>query len=271
MINGKLRESENIDETTAEASTAFSIREKNDKFIVEDLGIVLAAGGSGSRFSAHFEFSKLLVSSQNIAERYAASHGGEPADFAELPVFMFSVFSFIDFCVPGNFVIVAKSSDIPAFAKQLDRFPLESRPLLIPGGETRSESVLNGLRALPESATFAAIHDAARPLATQSLMLNCLAAARKHGSAVAAKRMTDTLKRADADGFVMETLDRETIWRVKTPQIFKTRELRKAYETALAQGFHPTDDAGAMELAGHRPFLVEHQSDNSKITFATDI
>ncbi|MCK5843528.1 MAG: 2-C-methyl-D-erythritol 4-phosphate cytidylyltransferase [Victivallales bacterium] len=242
-----------------------------EKFIIDDLGVVLAAGGSGSRFSADFAFSKLLVSSQNIAERYAASHGGVPADFAELPVFMFSVLSFIDFCAPGNFVIVVKASDIPAFEKQLTRFSVEMRPVIVSGGETRSESVLNGLRALPESASFAAIHDAARPLATQSLMLNCLAAARKHGGAVAAKRLTDTLKRTDREGFVLETLDRESVWRVETPQIFKTRELRDAYENALAKGARPTDDAGAMELAGHRPFLVEHQSDNSKITFATDI
>ena len=154
--------------------------------VIDDLGIVLAAGGSGRRFSADFSFSKLLVSSRNIAERFAASHGGDPADFAELPVFMFSVLSFSDFCVPGSFVIVAKESDIPAFEKQLRQFPVKSPPSLIPGGETRSESVLNGLRALPESANFAAIHDAARPLATQSLMLSCRAAASQHGGAVAA-------------------------------------------------------------------------------------
>ena len=225
-----------------------------EKIRIDDLGVVLAAGGSGSRFSADFAFSKLLVSSHNIAERYAVSHGGDSAEFAELPVFMFSVLSFIDFCAPGNLVIVVKASDITAFEKQLMRFPVEMRPMMVPGGETRSESVLNGLRVLPESAKFAAIHDAARPLATQSLMLNCLVAARKHGGAVAAKRLTDTLKRTDSEGFVLETL-----------------ELRDAYENALAKGARPTDDAGVMELAGHRPFLVEHQSDNSKITFANDI
>ena len=242
-----------------------------DQFIIDDFGIVLAAGGSSNRFSAELSFSKLLISSRNIAERYAASHTGDPADFAELPIFMFSVLSFIDLCLPGNFVIVAKECDIPAFEKHLATLPLKMRPFIVPGGATRAESVLNGLRSLPNSAAFAAVHDAARPLTTKSLMLNCLIAARKYGGAITAKRITDTLKKVDADGFVLETLDRNTTWRVETPQIFKACELCAAYENALAKGIHPTDDAGAMELAGFRPFLLEHQNDNSKITFATDI
>ena len=186
-------------------------------------------------------------------------------------MFLFSLLTFAPLCRPDSFVIAAKPADIPLFEKHLLRLPEKQRPRLVPGGRSRAESVLNGLRALPESAEFAAVHDAARPLATRSLILNCLDAARAQGGAVAAKRMTDTVKRTDQDGFVLETLDRNSLWRVETPQIFKTRELREAYENALAKSIHPSDDSGAMELAGHHPFLVESRRDNIKITFQDDI
>lgn len=213
----------------------------------------------------------MFAVSRNIVERYAELNGGDPAELAETPLFLFSALTFAPLCAPGAFVIAAKKSEISLFEKRLEIIQESMRPLLVAGGESRAESVFNGLRALPDSAEFAAIHDAARPFATKRLLLDCLADARIHGGSIAAKRVTDTIKRADDNGFVVETLKRATLWRMETPQVFKTRELRAAYEKALDHGVHPTDDAGAMELAGHRVHLLEHSAENRKITFKNDL
>ena len=114
------------------------------------------------------------------------------------------------------------------------------------------------------------MHDAARPFVTRELVLGCLDAAKQFGGAVVAKRMVNTVKRADSAGFVTETLPREDLWGVETPQIFRRLELLDAYEKAFAAGLAATDDAGVMEAVGFRPFLFEHKGENRKITFPED-
>src|SRR3954469_8648747 len=87
------------------------------------------------------------------------------------------------------------------------------------GGESRSASVRNALAAAPE-ATVAVVHDAARPLVTRDLVERCLAALPGWEGASAAAPVTDTVKQADADGRVVRTLERSTLWSIQTPQVF---------------------------------------------------
>lgn len=218
---------------------------------INDLGIIIAAGGSGSRFAA--EKSKLF------------------ADYENMPVFMHSVKSFIDLCPPDNFILVVKESDKEVFSSQLAKFIPGQNINLVIGGETRMHSVFNGLNALPEVAKFAAVHDAARPFATPELLLGCLEKAREHQGAIVSKKVTDTVKKGCENNLITETIDRNELWTVETPQIFPTKELIKAYEKAFADGLAVTDDAGVMEHAGYRPFLFEHKSENRKITFSEDL
>ena len=224
---------------------------------IDDLGIVIAAGGAGTRF--------------------AAAGGGAPKLFEKLspaadePLFLRSIRAFRGLCPRGALVLVVAKRLAADFADALESAGLADDVEVVEGGDTRPRSVMNGLAALPDSAVFAAVHDAARPFATAELLLGCLDAARKHGGAVVAKRVVDTLKRADAAGFVEETVDRSNLWAVETPQIFPRKALLDAYAAALADGVVPTDDAGAMELAGCRPFLFEHKGDNRKITVPEDL
>ncbi len=229
--------------------------------LIEDLGIILAAGGSGTRFSAgSSNGSKLLTFFPEIQKKMGL------ANFADLPLFMFSVISFIDLCPDENFVIVARKEDSAKFADLIAEHLPNRYPKIVVGGKTRMHSVFHGLDALPESVHFAAVHDAARPLTSKQLFLDCLHTARKHNGAVTAKRMTDTVKVADKNGFIIKTVNRNTLWSVETPQIFPKELLLKAYKKAFKNNLSATDDAGVMEYSGHNPFLFEHTTNNEKIT-----
>lgn len=218
---------------------------------VKDLGIIIAAGGSGTRFCPGK--SKLF------------------AEYQGLPVFMHSVKNFIDLCPQENFILVVKAGDQHDFTELLHKFLPDRTISLVPGGATRMHSVFNGLRVLPKTAAFVAVHDAARPLATPELLLGCLEKARKHQGAIVAKKVTDTVKKACKNNFITETLDRNALWTVETPQIFHASALTKAYEKAFADKLAATDDAGVMEHAGFNPYLYEHKNDNRKITFPEDL
>jgi len=228
---------------------------------IDDLGTILAAGGSSTRFSGSAGGrSKLLTSFPDIQSEMGL------AKFADLPLFMIPVINFIELCCDENFVISVKKDDFAKFADVIAEFLPERHPKIIIGGRTRMHSVFNALNELTESAKFAAIHDAARPFTTKKLFINCLDAARIHNGAVTAKRMIDTVKLADENGFIIKTVDRSTLWHVETPQIFPTTTLIEAYKKAFADNLSATDDAGVMEHAGFHPFLFEHTTNNSKIT-----
>jgi 2-C-methyl-D-erythritol 4-phosphate cytidylyltransferase len=151
----------------------------------------------------------------------------------------------------------------------------DSRIVTATGAALRCESVSNGLARLSEIADaddWVAVHDAARPCVAQRDLHNVLAAAQVHADgALLAVPVTDTLKSADAQDRVCETLDRRRLWRALTPQVFPLQSLRTALQTALAGGLQPTDEAQAMELAGYRPRLVQGSADNLKITQPDDL
>jgi len=142
---------------------------------------------------------------------------------------------------------------------------------IVPGGETRQESVCNGLAALGDDAEFVAVHDAARPLITPDFISRCLAAAVEYGAATAAEPVTDTLQRADDDGCCGEVVPREGLWRMQTPQVFRAADLRRAMDGVTAAGVSVTDETSALRRIGGRVFLVENPDWNFKVTFPRDV
>lgn len=149
---------------------------------------------------------------------------------------------------------------------------LDDRVAVVAGGAERSDSVLAGLDALPDAADLAVIHDAARPLVTSDLVSACIESARRHGSGVAARRSTDTLKECNPDSAeVLRTLNRSRIWAVQTPQVFAAARLRDALRRVAAERLPATDDASAIELCGGEVRLVEWNAPNFKLTFPEDV
>lgn len=151
----------------------------------------------------------------------------------------------------------------------------ESRVTTLPGGDARADSVLAMLDwLLPRAAPgdWVLVHDAARPCLLREDLDRLLTRAAAHSvGGLLGAPVVDTVKRADAAGEVAETVSRERLWHALTPQMFRVGMLHAALSDALARGLAVTDDASAMELAGHRPLLVEGSRSNLKITRPDDL
>ena len=139
------------------------------------------------------------------------------------------------------------------------------------GGETRQESVLNGLRALPEDAEIVAIHDAARPFVTEDILRRSIELARQTGSGVACAHVVDTIKQVGEDGSVI-TLNRARLRAAQTPQTFRYAEILRACEEAAVQGWTATDDADLYERCYGRVslFTAPDSPGNVKLTTRED-
>ena len=140
------------------------------------------------------------------------------------------------------------------------------------GGRTRQASCLAGIRALAaDEPDILLIHDAARPFASADLVDRAIAAARLHGAAVPGLAVTDTVKRIDADGRVVDTPDRALLRSVQTPQAFRFDLIEAAHRRAAAAGIETlTDDGAVVEWAGHPLFIFEGETSNMKLTTEAD-
>jgi 2-C-methyl-D-erythritol 4-phosphate cytidylyltransferase len=149
------------------------------------------------------------------------------------------------------------------------------KPLhVVTGGASRSASVLAALDRLAQHAagrTPVLVHDAVRPLLhVDDIARLCDEPLDAHGCLLATP-LTDTVKRADAAGRIAETIPRDGLWSVQTPQRFELGVLQAALRQAHAAGLEPTDEAQAMERAGYRPQLVAGRRDNLKLTVPQDL
>jgi 2-C-methyl-D-erythritol 4-phosphate cytidylyltransferase len=143
----------------------------------------------------------------------------------------------------------------------------------VPGGAERQESVTNGLAALdnlgPEDLVL--VHDAVRPCIGALEIDAVIGAAREGDGAILAVPVADTLKRVDSDGRIEATVDRSTLWRAQTPQVFPAGKLMEALERARRSDAAATDEAMVMEEAGFRVRVVPGRDDNLKITRPEDL
>jgi 2-C-methyl-D-erythritol 4-phosphate cytidylyltransferase len=144
-------------------------------------------------------------------------------------------------------------------------------PDRVRGGESRSASVRNAVAAAEEADVFV-VHDAARPLVNRDLVERCLEALVPGiDGAIAAIPMTDTVKEVAADGRVLRTLDRSTLWAIQTPQVFRADILRRALERDAAALAAATDDAWLVDDVGGVITVVESYPENLKVTRESDL
>jgi 2-C-methyl-D-erythritol 4-phosphate cytidylyltransferase len=137
------------------------------------------------------------------------------------------------------------------------------------GGAERQDSVWNGLQAV--STDLVAIQDGARPCTSNQVIRDALAAARETGAAVAAQRVTDTIKESEDGSLITRNVDRSRLWAVQTPQCFRLEVIRKALEAVRRKGVVVTDDTAACELIGQPVKLVPGPTPNPKVTDPADL
>lgn len=165
-------------------------------------------------------------------------------------------------------IIVCRREDESEMRAQLMAVIKDGGFTLVYGGDTRRKSVENGLNAAQDDTEYVIVHDGARPLATPEMVKRSLDAARKCGSGICAVRCVDTIKRADDNGDVTETLDRSGVWQIQTPQSFSFPLLKRAYAEDKSD---TTDDAALIEKMGRKVRLVEGGRRNIKLTTQEDL
>jgi 2-C-methyl-D-erythritol 4-phosphate cytidylyltransferase len=168
----------------------------------------------------------------------------------------------------GGIVVVAGREHV-ARARRIAR-GFAKVVAVVPGGARRQDSVACGLEALPEGFDPVLVHDGARPLVSPELIDGTAAAARRHGAALAAAPVADTLKRVRR-GKVAGTVDRSELWQAQTPQGFRRAWLEQGLERARQDGVEVTDDAMLVERLGRAVRVVESSSPNLKVTTAADL
>jgi 2-C-methyl-D-erythritol 4-phosphate cytidylyltransferase len=174
----------------------------------------------------------------------------------------------------GCVVIPTNQRDrIEAALRHAPSGPIDPRILFCDGGDSRAASVLAALRHVPAQFEWVAVHDAARPLASQALVDRTFAAARQRGAAVPAMPVSLTVKQASGPlpARVERTIPRHTLWSMQTPQAMRRADLLDAYEQCPIPLAEVTDDTQLLELAGREVWLVEGEERNLKITTATDL
>ncbi|HEV8540897.1 MAG TPA: 2-C-methyl-D-erythritol 4-phosphate cytidylyltransferase [Verrucomicrobiae bacterium] len=168
-------------------------------------------------------------------------------------------------------ILVVRAGMEEDFRKLAETISCQKSFRLVPGGAERQNSVWNGLQALSSGADIVAIQDGARPCTTHQIISNCLAAARKKGAAVAAQKVTDTLKESDDNRLIVRNVDRSKLWAVQTPQVFKVDVIRRALREVINRGLIVTDDTAACELIGQPVQLIESTTPNPKVTTQGDL
>ncbi len=197
----------------------------------ENVWTIVVAGGAGSRMGRPKQY-------EQIGSRRVIDHAAAAAR-----------------AVSDGVVVVVPAADVVTEGG-------------VAGGATRSDSVRAGLATVPPTATIICVHDAARPFASAELFTAVIAAISDGAdAAVPGIAVTDTIKRIDADGIVVETPPRSALVAVQTPQAFRASVLRAAH----ASGRDATDDAALVELCGGRVVVVAGDQNNRKITHPDDL
>ncbi len=211
--------------------------------------VLIPSAGSGSRMKAGKN--KLLIELE-----------GESLIYWTLKsVFSASLVSWVG--------IIGQPNDKKELLNSVKDF--SSKVKWINGGDTRQESVFNGIKSLPSNAEKVLIHDGARCLINPELINKCALKLEENDAVILATKVTDTIKIVNNKGFIHETPNRQNLWAAQTPQGFLIKSLRKAHEMAIEKNWTVTDDASLFEMLNWPVKIIEGNCSNIKITSPLDL
>jgi 2-C-methyl-D-erythritol 4-phosphate cytidylyltransferase len=206
--------------------------------------VIIVAGGIGTRMNASVPKQFLLLNGK--------------------PLLMHSIEKF--FTGEIKIIIVLPSPHVDEWKKLCNQFSFFVPHQIATGGNTRSESVENGLKLVDEN-SFVAVHDAVRPLVSKSLIEKLFVEAEKKGNAVPVVQVKDSIRKVEGEKSF--SVNRKDFYIVQTPQIFYSNTLKHAFQKIKEKNF--TDEASLVESLGEKINLVEGEETNLKITFPHDL
>ena len=214
------------------------------------VSIVIVAAGRGSRMG---QGDKLFM------------------EVAGLPLVGHTWRRFDRFAGTAEIVIVTRGESRSLFENLAKRIAAAKPWRIVEGGAERQDSVWNGVNATDEASAVVAIQDGARPCTPLGSLGQAIEDAREMGAAVLAKRVSDTLKRGDGQAQILGTVDRENLWAVQTPQVFRREVILAALAKVRDEGLAITDDTAACEALGQAVKLIECDRPNPKATTPDDL
>lgn len=216
---------------------------------------IITAAGSGSRFNK-FSGTKLPKQFLNLSGK---------------PVILYSLIAFQKCRNVDEIIISAKREYFDLIYKLAFKNKITKLTRLAEGGKTRFESVKNAFMQIEVSGgnDLVIIHDAARPNINSKLVDSVLIQAYKYGEVIVGTKVSETVKR-DKKGYVNQTVDRENLWTVQTPQVFRHKVLERAYKKCRRINDF-TDESSLVEYVGYRVKIIEGPTDNIKITSPQDL
>lgn len=210
-----------------------------------------------------------IIVAAGRSERMGAGTDKAFLSLVNKPVVAWSLLAFERCPEVDGIVLVVRKDQLVAAKAVVKMFGISKIRSVVAGGAKRQESVRAGLDVCDIDTRYVVVHDGARPCVTSDMVSEVVKAVRRAPAVTVGRRMTDTVKRVEKGVTVSETLERDRLWAVQTPQAFQIRTIRDAYKALGAKDV--TDDCQAVELAGEAVKIVECRVPNIKITTVEDL
>lgn len=209
---------------------------------------IIVAGGSGSRMKS------------DVPKQFLLLHGK--------PILQHTLEKFLSLSPAPQLILVLPARDRSTWETRCQQHNFHPVIQTVDGGETRFQSVRNGLKAIQAADGLVAVHDGVRPFVSPEIIRNSYDVAARTGSAVACVPVKDSVRQVGTDGS-STALDRSTLRLIQTPQTFGLDRFRRAFQTDEQPFF--TDCASVMEYAGFPMTLIDGSYENIKITTPEDL
>jgi 2-C-methyl-D-erythritol 4-phosphate cytidylyltransferase/2-C-methyl-D-erythritol 2,4-cyclodiphosphate synthase len=186
------------------------------------------------------------------------------------PVLAYTIEAFQNCKLVGEIIVVSREESFEPIGEICLKYGFDKVTRVIKGGQSRLESVINGVFAVSQKSRLIAVHDGARPCVDIDTISKTIEAALKHNAAAPAVQIVSTVKRV-SDDVISETIDRDALYEIQTPQVFRAELIKAALTKAAKKSATVTDDCMAVEILGAKVHIVEGSRYNLKITDAGDL
>ena len=218
----------------------------------EFVSVIIPAAGGGTRMGKSINKQYLKVGKKSILTHTLMA-------FDQCP--------FVDEII----VVIAKNEEKLFRSTVRKEYRIKKPVKLVTGGRTRQESVYNAVKKVDERCTIIAVHDGARPAISTREIVKTIDGAKRYGCCVLGVPVKETVKKINEDGFIAETIERELLYNIRTPQAFRKDILVKAHENAIKKGIEGTDDSYLVEMDGGEVKIIKGSYNNIKSTTPEDL
>ncbi|MDQ3020447.1 MAG: 2-C-methyl-D-erythritol 4-phosphate cytidylyltransferase [Bacteroidota bacterium] len=214
--------------------------------------VIIPASGSGERFGS------------KIPKQFLKIDGKE--------IIAYTLEKFNRIKLIDEIIISSKLEFFVKISTIIKKYNLKKVRKIVEGGKLRQDSVYNALITLQcEEHDLVLIHDAVRPFVSSKKIIELINCTKKESCVILGIPVSETIKRADDQNFIKETINRNNLWSIQTPQGFRFDILKKSFKKAYEENFIGTDESAIVENAGYKVKVIEGEKKNIKITTKNDL